>query len=390
MSSLGKDFAKVDFIKSNFGRTQVDPPSYGELIADLSNEISKIGGTLSGPMIIDGEFHRLPEQGKKRSDDAVWYVVRDLDNGLIYANYGNWRSGEQCEWNSRGDIRQLSSSDRAAIGMARQDVEAKRKTDNETAASKAEQQWQNAKPADYKHPYLVKKGIKPNGIRQMGDDLIVPVFINGKISSVQRIDATGDKRFLKGGQTRSGYYQIGEFVDQIYVVEGFATGASIHEATGEGVVVAYNAGNLKHAAQALREKFDNHIIIAGDDDRFTDGNPGRAKAEEVSVIVENASCRFPIFDNDEGAPTDFNDLHCYEGLEAVKDALLRRNNPEFDAFTFEGDFDPASLPERPWIIKGLLLRGYVTAGIAPPGVGKSTFAAITAVMVATGWETYNA
>jgi putative DNA primase/helicase len=390
MSNLGKDFANVDFVKSTFDRKRLDPPSHGELMADLSNEISKVGAVTTGLPIIDGEFHRLPEQGKKPSDDAVWYIGRELDNGLIYVNYGNFRTGEQCEWNSRGDTRQLSSSDRAAIDKARQGIEAKRKADNEIAASKAEQKWQNATPADHQHPYLVKKGIQPNGIRQMGDDLIVPVFIDGKISSVQRINATGNKRFLKGGQTRSGYYQIGEFGDQIYIAEGFATGASIHEATGEGVVVAYNAGNLLPVAQGLREDSDKRIVVAGDDDRFTNGNPGRAKAEEVSVTVENTSCKFPVFESDEEQPTDFNDLHCREGLDTVRELLLRPLNPEFDAFTFDGNFDPASLPERPWIIKGLLLRGYVTAGIAPPGVGKSTFAAIMAVMVATGWEASNA
>jgi putative DNA primase/helicase len=385
MSNLGKDFAKGDFLKSTFDRKKIDPPSHAELMADLSNEISKIGGSVNRPLIIDGDFHRVPEQGKKPSDDAVWYVVRELDNGLIYGNYGNWRTGVHCEWNSRGDARQLSSSERAYIDKARQDVEAKRKIDNEKAASKARQQWQNAEPADHKHPYLIKKGIQPYGIRQIDDDLIVPVFVEGEISSVQRITPTGDKRFLKGGQTRSGYYQIGKFGDRIYIAEGFATGASIHEATGEGVAVAYNAGNLKPVAQALRESSDKRIVIAGDDDRFTNGNPGRSKAEEVLAHVENTSCRFPVFENAEGQPTDFNDLHCREGLHAVREVLLRPNNSEFDAFTFEGDFDPASLPERPWIIMGLLLRGYVTAGIAPPGVGKSTFAAMMAVMVATGW-----
>jgi RecA-family ATPase len=73
-------------------------------------------------------------------------------------------------------------------------------------------------------------------------------------------------------------------------------------------------------------------------------------------------------------------------LDAVQHSLNLKLDTELDAFTFDEDFDAASLPKRPWIIKGVLLRGYVTAGIAPPGVGKSTFAAMTAIMVATGWE----
>jgi phage/plasmid primase-like uncharacterized protein len=125
-------------------------------MANLSREISKVGGVLKGPPIVDGEFHRLPELGKNRSDDAVWYIVREMGNGLIYASFGNWRSGEQCDWNSRGSFRQLSSSDRAAVGQARQGIEIKRKSEKEKAALEAEHQWNLAKPAGQDHPYLAR------------------------------------------------------------------------------------------------------------------------------------------------------------------------------------------------------------------------------------------
>jgi hypothetical protein len=47
-------------------------------------------------------------------------------------------------------------------------------------------------------------------------------------------------------------------------------------------------------------------------------------------------------------------------------------------------FDPNQLPDRPWVLEGRLMSGYVTAGFGAPGVGKSNFALLTALSIATG------
>ena len=60
--------------------------------------------------------------------------------------------------------------------------------------------------------------------------------------------------------------------NQVIVCEGYATGASIHEATGQAVAVAFNAGNLQAVAVALRAKYPClTITIASDDDWKTAG-----------------------------------------------------------------------------------------------------------------------
>lgn len=73
------------------------------------------------------------------------------------------------------------------------------------------------------------------------------------------------------------------------------------------------------------------------------------------------------------------DSTVYPGQEQSGEA-----NDSLPAFTFDPNFDPAELPKRPWIIIGRILRGYITACIAPAGVGKSMFALVFAIMVATG------
>jgi hypothetical protein len=64
--------------------------------------------------------------------------------------------------------------------------------------------------------------------------------------------------------------------------------------------------------EALQKRYANVIlIIAGDDDINTTGNPGRAKATEAAQAVAGTPV-FPV-----GA-IDFNDLKQAEGLEAVR------------------------------------------------------------------------
>ena len=84
--------------------------------------------------------------------------------------------------------------------------------------------------------------------------------------------------------------------------------------------MACDAGNLKPVAEALHALYPNaRIIIAADDDRATEGNPGLTKATQAAKAVK-ADLAVPHFE--EGEPgTDFNDLADMHGLEAVKAAI---------------------------------------------------------------------
>src|SRR3972149_2993227 len=103
--------------------------------------------------------------------------------------------------------------------------------------------------------YLVRKGIKASGGRLHNDALVIPVRGGGEIHSLQIIGPEGDKRFLTGGRVAGCYFSMGnpKGAAALCIAEGFATGATIHEATGYPVAVAFNAGNLRPVAMAMRE-----------------------------------------------------------------------------------------------------------------------------------------
>lgn len=130
---------------------------------------------------------------------------------------------------------------------------------------------------------------------------------NGKVWSLQFINPDGSKRFKAGGRINGCYHAIGSLTDILYICEGYATGATIHEATGCGVAIAFNAGNLKPVALALRKKHpEQQFIIAADNDHKTSGNPGLTKGYEAAAVAD-MKIVFPAFPP-ESKGTDFNDL----------------------------------------------------------------------------------
>ena len=112
----------------------------------------------------------------------------------------------------------------------------------------------------------------------------------------------------------------------VTVAEGYATGASIYEALRDAsidvaVAVAFDAGNLKPVSEGIRSLYPNaRIVVAGDDDHETPGNPGRRYATAAADSV-GGSVIFPRFAQPDGR-TDFNDLHLEQGIAAVRAQLL--------------------------------------------------------------------
>ena len=189
-------------------------------------------------------------------------------------------------------------------------------------------------------PYLVRKGVQAHGVRYLPDGtLIVPMRNeSGELHNLQRIaphkpaDGDPEKRFLPGGR-KSGLWHLIGHVDgapALLLAEGYATAASLHEATGLPVAVAFDAGNLGHVAKALRALHPAlPLLLCGDDDRETEArtgkNPGREKATTAARAANTetalAGVVFP-----EGLPdggTDFNCLAVHAGLDAVR-VLIER------------------------------------------------------------------
>ncbi len=221
----------------------------------------------------------------------------------------------------------------ARLASERAAKQAQEKADQQAAhervAGEADLLFQSA-PIDGVSHYLTRKNVQPYGVRFAADGcVLVPgVDAEGKLWNVQRIfpskpkNGGTDKLFLKNGRKSGLWHWCGNPTGEsaLLIAEGYATAASIHQATGRPVAVAFDAGNLLPVAKALRQKYPDALItICGDDDVQTFAekgiNPGRTKAEAAARAV-GGLCVFP-----EDLPpggSDFNDQATAVGVETVR------------------------------------------------------------------------
>jgi phage/plasmid primase-like uncharacterized protein len=223
-------------------------------------------------IILDGQLRRFRPDPKKH-DRSGWYVGHA--DGICTMIWGDWRQG--IEQTIKATINrpytvadEMAHVARVAAAKAARDLE--RKKQNEVAANTVDKIWSEGAAASPEHPYLKRKGIQPHGAKITGDGrLMVPLFdSDGVLASLQYIDAEGGKLYHPGGSVGGKFCIIGtlDVPGVLYVAEGFATAATIHEVSGRPVIVAYSASNLVPVTGTMREIHGQaqDIVIMADND----------------------------------------------------------------------------------------------------------------------------
>ncbi len=334
----------------------------------FQDAIAALGIVPPDDIVADGKIHRFSSNGRP-NNDAGWYVLYEGD--IPHGSFGDFRTGKMVSsW--KADIgRSLTEAEESDFKSKQDEARQKREADTlrfrADAQRKAAQIMNITVPASDDHPYLVKKSIKANGIWQWDDTnvslrhskksgkpylqitskdgkaqlgigvnlegktaqqiceawksiLIIPMFDENGLQSLQFISRAGDKKFLYGGKMQGCFYVLGDDgkpADKILIAEGFATAATIHEVTGFPVVVAYNAGNLQPVARLMRSAHPHaEIVLCADDDHKTDGNPGITKATLAAEEVGGHILVPEFGSNRPDKATDFNDMASLEGKDA--------------------------------------------------------------------------
>ncbi|MCO1381791.1 toprim domain-containing protein [Burkholderia multivorans] len=293
-------------------------------------------------LIADGRIHRFHVEGDRKGSRNGWAILH-LD-GRPAGAFGCARKygiDTKFTWSAEKSTQKLTPAERRAyrerIEQQKREREAEERARRAGAAELAESIWNAAKPFDITHPYLRAKGIGANGARVGDWPVIDPdtgeirYTIKGalilqirdfdkRVHSVQAIiERTGEdgrreftKLFLRDGAKRGHFCPIGQPVKgadgrrTFVVCEGFATAASVHEATGHGCVVAFDAGNLAPVCREIRARYpDAHILIVGDRDADEHAqSTGSRKAADAALEV--GACLFvPEWT---GAGRDANDI----------------------------------------------------------------------------------
>jgi len=270
---------------------------------------------LEPPSLIQtGEFVRFPGQGKGVGNVAGWCF---LSTDELAGWFGDWSTGQSESWfydRCEGDnsIRRSSRYEqrrRRALAPERERVARQIE-----AARRAREIWRRSEEVDPEHPYIIAKRIKPLGARGLSASLVLPVVdFQRSLTSLQFISATGGKRLLAGGRKQGSFIPVADRLgasERIVICEGWATACTLAEYEPMSTVLAaVDAGNLMSVALSARSRWPScELVIAGDDDRATPGNPGANKANAAAVAAR-ALLAMPQWD--QCSPdhlSDFNDL----------------------------------------------------------------------------------
>ena len=335
-----------------------------EVIFQFHQALNSAGLEFSGDIVPDGALHRIKANGDRNPN--AWYVLHA--DGVAAGVFGCWKRGITETWCAK-DTAELTQEERAdrdrKWAAAKAQRQAEERHQQEQARIQGEAILAAAQPAFDDHPYLTSKGIKAcSGVmvgnwpqRQQENALLIPLrSAAGQLLTLQAISATTfrfkdgserNKDFLRGGKKSAAFFVCGDLTagDFILIAEGYATAATLHEATGCPAVMAVDAGNLKPVAEALRALYpDRRIIICADNDRTTSGNPGVTKARVAAKAIK-ADLAIPEFP-EAATGTDFNDLAALQGLDAVN-RVLAAAQPVQAAKASE----PVSSTHRPVIIQ---------------------------------------
>lgn len=332
--------------------------------AQLIDAIKAAGLEPPDHIEMDGKIHRFKSgtKGTPGIDKPGWYLI--FGDGIPAGRFGCWRMGMEVTW--RADVgRKLTDFEEMAharrINESKVLREADQKRQHQVASETVEKIWLSGVAAHPDHPYLKRKGIQTHGVRITGDGrLMVPLYDqDGTLSTLQYIDEDGGKLYHSGGQTGGKYWMVGTMDEPgtLFVAEGFATAATIHETTNRPVVVAYSASNLVPVTGILREVHgaSQDIVIVADNDK---SGVGQRYAEQASAKFGARMVMPPI----EGDANDY----AQAGQDLASLLLPPQNNWLIPADDFSAQPSPIS-----WLVKRWLQSQALIMVHGPSGGGKT-------------------
>lgn len=316
--------------------------SYSDIERSFINAMESCGiSPSSGEQLrMDGSKHRIKLAGDKgRAASGEYCIYLDEAPAGWFKSYKASHGVPYETWSYKSDtFSSMTQEERKAFIEKKEAERAERERqdarERQRAIQIAGEKWNNATPAHPLHNYIMKKGLRSaHGARLLGNNLIIP-YVNsaGEVQTVQTISGAGEKLFQLNAP-KAGFFCIldgdlgpvePEPTGNTWICEGWATGCSIREATGDIVIVAADAGNLYPAAKNIQIANPGwDLVIAADNDAYKgQGNPGVAAAIKV---FEELGIPFvaPDFKEHEQL-SDWNDFASTRGLDETRREMLRK------------------------------------------------------------------
>ncbi|SPW71228.1 DNA primase TraC [Escherichia coli] len=298
----------------------------GDPVTEFAQVLENAGLVIQGLPQIDGAIHRVATRDDKKGAKSGAYKAY-LD-GRPAGWYRDYRSADDSPTNwvfSGGEQHDpLARLHLRAFAQQQRDDNARKLQQQYNKQARYARSYINGLPQATAHEYLTRKGIRAApGVRLNNKNELVIPFSNGRgeIRSYQRIPVTGgkDARILKDSEKTGNWFTFGtpENGRPLLFAEGYATAASLHEATGLPVLMTVDAGNMIAVAENARQIWtDSPFVFCADNDHQREINKGVFSATKAAEVT-NGEVIIPAFTEEEKAQglTDFNDLDASRGRD---------------------------------------------------------------------------
>ncbi len=294
-----------------------------------------------------------------RDTQDVWKSIRSDGEVTIGTLYHEAKSNGWVD-NGQHHTPDPSELEKHKRNRAERAADEEKKTNHERAktALKAQEVWSNAIEVNVDHPYLVRKGVSPvktmreihvskvaiilgyspqsKGKPLVGRLLVIPIKVNGKLSTVELIDEAGRKAALAGRGTKAGGYWAaqplpvkGDESLTVIIAEGAITALSAKKACGHYAVASLSSGNLLAVATEMRKCYPVGVLVILADLVKTSGEADPSAIRAAQAV--NGMLAVPNFGNTRlPDDRDFNDMVTLSGVEAVKQAIANAVVPKND------------------------------------------------------------
>ncbi|EJK1788777.1 DNA primase [Escherichia coli] len=304
----------------------------GDPVTEFAQVLENAGLVIQGLPQMDGAIHRVATRDDKKGAKSGAYKAY-LD-GRPAGWYRDYRSADDSPTNwvfSGGEQHDpLARLHLRAFAQQQRDDNARKLQQQYNKQAGYARSYINGLPQATAHEYLTRKGIRAApGVRLNNKNELVIPFSNGQgeIRSYQRIPVTGgkDARILKDSEKTGNWFTFGtpENGRPLLFAEGYATAASLHEATGLPVLMTVDASNMIAVAENARQIWtDSPFVFCADNDHQREINKGVFSATKAAEVT-NGEVIIPAFTEAEKAQglTDFNDLDASRGRDAFQRAM---------------------------------------------------------------------
>ncbi|WP_299876446.1 toprim domain-containing protein [uncultured Cocleimonas sp.] len=279
---------------------------------------------------VDAGIQRFKLDSDKGNAKSGWYVF--YSNAVVFAGaYGNWKTGLNESWHFKRNNKPLLIKERSALKKIRDDMSKYQQAEKEKRYVKARRiansVWESSLPASPNHPYLLKKHCMDaaKSLREQKGNLLVPLYNQKQLVSIQYINKHGKKFFAKGSQLKGSYFMFGNIkqpFDVVYICEGVSTGWTVYILSGfSPVFCAMNAGNLTAVSLSVRKCWpDIKIVICADNDVKENKDVPNIGVEEATKAALAVNGRVSTPNMPHGGKCDFNDLYIL-AIESEKKSI---------------------------------------------------------------------